>query len=314
MKNLGAINSITKKYVSPYEANKKDNYICPDCNKKLIFRNGKINKPHFSHKSNKQCLYYDHPNESQIHKDAKLKLSNWLTDKKPLEIIWNCRCCKKESLFNSDEIKYKKNDNVIIEYRSKNNKFIADIAVLNNEKIKYIFEIKNTHETTTDVRPEPWYDINAAEIIDNLNSNRLTCIRQIDNGDRLCQSCINIIKKDGYETDEIYNESFTICVCCKSELGGTEENEDGLLCQTCAIDLWSGSIKMKKIKNKKKKTLYEFYGIEYGTILNCQYKDKDKVKSFGAKWDKNKRTWYVPKNISLYKFEKWLPKSVDFID
>jgi competence CoiA-like predicted nuclease len=66
--SLGAINKITGRYASPRIANKKDQYICPDCNKDLILCQGKIRTPHFRHKidANKPCHYYSsNPGESQ---------------------------------------------------------------------------------------------------------------------------------------------------------------------------------------------------------------------------------------------------------
>ena len=48
--SFGAINKTTGQYVSSRAANKKDNYICPDCNKDLIFCQGKIRIPYFRHK------------------------------------------------------------------------------------------------------------------------------------------------------------------------------------------------------------------------------------------------------------------------
>jgi hypothetical protein len=34
--SLGAINKVTSEYVYPKIANKKDEYICPDCNKESL--------------------------------------------------------------------------------------------------------------------------------------------------------------------------------------------------------------------------------------------------------------------------------------
>ena len=69
---LGAINKLTGKYVYPKIANKKDLYICPECNKDLILRQGEIRIHHFSHKvENIKCYHYTNPSETQIHKEAK---------------------------------------------------------------------------------------------------------------------------------------------------------------------------------------------------------------------------------------------------
>jgi hypothetical protein len=52
--SLGAINKLTGEYVYPKIANKKDEYICPECNKDLILVQGEIRVHHFRHKVDKQ--------------------------------------------------------------------------------------------------------------------------------------------------------------------------------------------------------------------------------------------------------------------
>lgn len=42
------------------------------------------------------------------------------------------------------------------------------------------------------------------------------------------------------------------------------------------------------------------------TYLDCPYSEKGEVKALGAKWDSEKRKWYVPAGISLGRFTKWL--------
>ena len=48
--SLGAINKLTGKYVYSKIANKKDKYICPECNKDLILVQGETRIHHFRHK------------------------------------------------------------------------------------------------------------------------------------------------------------------------------------------------------------------------------------------------------------------------
>lgn len=45
------------------------------------------------------------------------------------------------------------------------------------------------------------------------------------------------------------------------------------------------------------------------TYLNCPFAEKDQAKALGARWDKNTKQWYVPADIPLEPFKKWL--SVD---
>ncbi len=46
-----------------------------------------------------------------------------------------------------------------------------------------------------------------------------------------------------------------------------------------------------------------------GTVLSTAFKDKDQVKSLGARWDADRRCWYVPEGLDLAPFAAWLPKS-----
>ena len=64
--SLGAINKLTKEYVYPKIANKKDNYICPECNKDLILCQGKIKVHHFRHKVDNinPCHHYTNPTDT----------------------------------------------------------------------------------------------------------------------------------------------------------------------------------------------------------------------------------------------------------
>lgn len=40
--------------------------------------------------------------------------------------------------------------------------------------------------------------------------------------------------------------------------------------------------------------------------LNCPYRDKDKAKAQGAKWDPDRKTWYVIDPPDLKPFSKWM--------
>lgn len=168
---LGAIDINTNTYTIPSNAIKGNNYKCIECDKKVILRKGEIRRPHFAHYTQTNtCNYYDHPNEAQIHKDAKMLMAQLLKDKKQILFTWECTMCMRDSLFMNDDstIIYKDGDEVFTEYRSKYNKWIADVAVINNNEVRYIVEIKNTHATVTE-RPEPWFEVDAKELIEGVN-------------------------------------------------------------------------------------------------------------------------------------------------
>lgn len=44
-----------------------------------------------------------------------------------------------------------------------------------------------------------------------------------------------------------------------------------------------------------------------GTYLITEFREKDIVKSLGARWDAQRRQWYVPAGLDLTGFAKWLP-------
>lgn len=39
--------------------------------------------------------------------------------------------------------------------------------------------------------------------------------------------------------------------------------------------------------------------------LKCPYSEKDLCKTLGAKWDKEKKKWYVPEGMDRKKFKRW---------
>lgn len=42
---------------------KKENYICPCCNEKVLFKSGSIKVPHFAHMKDSECSYSDYNND-----------------------------------------------------------------------------------------------------------------------------------------------------------------------------------------------------------------------------------------------------------
>jgi competence CoiA-like predicted nuclease len=193
--SLGAINKITNEYVYPKIANKKDNYICHNCNKDLILCKGKIISPYFRHKADSinPCYYYDKPSESQIHKDAKMLMEKLLKNKTPIQITRKCISCTNDIEINLPKIK--EGSIISIEYRFKynDNTRIADVAHTFNNEIKAIYEICYKNQTNNENRPEPWVEIDAISLINIVNTNennllKINCIRT----HQKCNYCIDI--------------------------------------------------------------------------------------------------------------------------
>jgi hypothetical protein len=239
--SMGAINKTNDKYEYPKIANKINKYKCPFCEKDVIFRNGKIKQPHFAHyKSNNPCSYYDKPNETQIHKDAKLLMKTLLDNKYPINIYKNCFYCKhSENFLNIRVEEYKVNINAVIEYRFNynNSKRSADVALLENKEIKYIFEICYTNPTEEVNRPEPWFEFKAETLINETNSGK-----NINKEGEIKIECIRYYK----------------CICCKEK----EEYE-----KKRQIDF----LEKLKIKGEEQKT-------EKNELLNMSKEDERTIK------------------------------------
>jgi hypothetical protein len=199
---LGAINKNTNTYVYPKIANKSHEYICPDCGNDVIICQGKIIKPYFRHKVDREklCQYYNSPTESQIHKDAKVLMKTLILNKVKISLIRDCCCCKKKEEIDIPEIdEYGK---IQIEYRFEfNGTKIADVGYTYNDEILCIFEICNTHKTLDEDRPEPWFEIHAETLITIANDDSLThvqipCMRMTKCDDCLEHENKNLKKND----------------------------------------------------------------------------------------------------------------------
>jgi hypothetical protein len=193
---MGAINKLTNKYEYPKIADKKNLYKCPECNNNVIFKKGEIKQPHFSHKKS-NCTYYKRPSETQIHLNAKMLMKTLLDNKTPISFYRNCNYCnEKYNMLNVDV--YEDNCEAIIEYKFNYNESrkSADVALIENNNIKYIFEICHTNKTKVENRPEPWVEIDAETLINNMNqeqiNNEIECIRY-----HKCERCIS------YELEQI---------------------------------------------------------------------------------------------------------------
>ena len=176
--SMGAINKSTNNYEYPKIANKKNKYNCPSCENGVIFRHGKINRAHFAHrKSDTPCYYYDKPSESQIHKDAKMLMKTLLDNKNYIFVGRNCNyCCYEQTEgFVITEDEYNENVKAVIEYKfiHNNSNKSADVALIENDKIKCIFEICYKNKTNEENRPEPWVEIDALDLINKINSGEI---------------------------------------------------------------------------------------------------------------------------------------------
>ena len=201
--SLGGINKKTGDYTCPKLANKKDEYICPDCEKDLVLCQGEIRVCYFRHVTDDKdpCNYYNKPTEAQIHKDGKMLIKHILDKKIPVKIGRVCPGCKYDYEHEIPEIT--ESSSIELEYRFEyNGPKVADVAYMDNDDPVCIFEIFNTHKTSCEDRPEPWFEIDANKLIHIVNSSDLSsitipCIRK----DK-CADCI-ISEKEKIKRDKI---------------------------------------------------------------------------------------------------------------
>jgi len=181
----GAIDKHTSHLVDPVSALKRIWYKCPDCEKDVYVRKGPVKIAHFAHRSDKNnpCTYYNrNPSREQKHKNAQLKLKQFLERGKEIDIGRICACgCGYVSNWGITCT----NGNIVkCEHRFvfNNSTKIADVAVMNIDKeVWCIFEVVHTHYTKEPDRPEPWHEIMADEINSIPSSSDrvvLTCVRQ----------------------------------------------------------------------------------------------------------------------------------------
>jgi hypothetical protein len=134
-------------------------------------------------------------------------MKSLLDNKKNIHFHRICKYCPKDynnviDIFEITEKDYNINSSAVIEYRFIHNTSYksADVALIENNKIKNIFEICYKNKTKEENRPEPWVEINAENLILNINSGEI-----IDDKGNITIECIRDYKCDEcveYEEDE----------------------------------------------------------------------------------------------------------------
>lgn len=187
-RGLGAFNVSTNEYVRPEKGNKKDSYNCPDCSKDIIYCQGDVITPYFRHKKDDiPCSYYTSPSESQLHKAGKAILTSMIKEGRAITIL---RSCCSNKCVNVDDFVIPLMDDdtrVEIEYSFKYNdeRKYADVAYLQDDNIIAIFEVFYKHRTKENNRPEPWFELEAIDILTNTMNYTFECKRKI-----YCDKCL----------------------------------------------------------------------------------------------------------------------------
>lgn len=191
---LGAFLKHSEEYISPVYASKKDAYICPTCNKDLIFCKGAVRPPYFRHTaSTNPCNYYTNPGESEFHKDAKYRMKELLLRRKPLTFLRTCKACSKyeEHLLDSSELLESCTVSLEHSFIYSGQRKQADVAIIDgpDDNAPISIEICHSHTTCEGDRPDPWFEIDALSLIKRTNDPafdyRILCMRSLD----MCDAC-----------------------------------------------------------------------------------------------------------------------------
>lgn len=191
--NFGAICSDTGIYTLPSEAIKNGIYICIECKDCVFVKQGEIRKHHFCHYPTSNCTYYTHTSESEIHKNAKMRIKSIFEQKCEVSFIRKCVTCNSSEHFDIPslddtsrmELEYRF---IINPYRHDMLECIADIVYINNEEPLCMIEVYHSHNTSNTRRVEPWFEVNATDVLQtNIVGNmfQVTCIRK-----ESCDECI----------------------------------------------------------------------------------------------------------------------------
>lgn len=171
-------------------------FICTQCYNYVHPRKGSKISWHFRHYIDSGCSGVNGGGgESSTHGAAKYKLRELLRTNHPISILGtSCEYCNRSD--NGVTIEYDPEDTFHTEYVLSDGGR-ADVAVINNNVIKYIFEVMHKHKTKIP-RKEPWFEISADAILE-IDVTVKDCIILRDIKDytkgHACRSCYDAREK-----------------------------------------------------------------------------------------------------------------------
>jgi competence CoiA-like predicted nuclease len=186
-------------------------YYCPECKEKFTLKKGDIRQHHFAHhNSSSSCTG---TGEGYLHKAFKKMLLNiimeYIKEKKPLEIKWNCYICKQEHNWNILNGVYDAKDEYFMKVCR------PDIALFNeNGKVPIVIEIIDTHEPEKSIIE---YYIKNNIVLIQIKLDSTNDLENIENkikypliyNNLICPKCSNHIYQQQLNTQIIQNRSLT---------------------------------------------------------------------------------------------------------
>jgi len=141
-------------------------YRCSKCRCKMHVVNGLERRKHFRHQRDAACK--GSSPESYSHYTAKKRLSEILENQMKIVVkrVTIDLSNSNSAVYSSETLTKEEGETVVLEYRDPNGVWRADLAVLRSDgSLKFIVEILYTHATGENVRPEPWYEVEAEEVL-----------------------------------------------------------------------------------------------------------------------------------------------------
>ena len=168
----GAFMKGTKTFVKPVQAEKRVNGVktaweCPSCNTDAVFCKGKIVPPYFRHPPESNCTFFNPTGMSAQHLGAQNLLKNLLETDRTLTITRRCtRCRKDDTVFELGTRPAKSSARTEHSFYIDGNRYSADVALLEDNQIRCIFEVCWTHETNRPPHEHPWVELRAGDILE----------------------------------------------------------------------------------------------------------------------------------------------------
>jgi hypothetical protein len=308
----GAIEADTNKFILPQFGLKGIHYKCFDktCKMPVIKVGSYVKKDgtkifdYFRHnkltdEEECKCKRYSRNtrlNDFEIHKEGVMNL-NYLLENNKIDkrLIRYCSCCLKSKLINKEVEILQDNERLETEYLFKHNgrNLRADIARLRDGKIYQIYEIKYSHATREEDRPNDieWYEIDAQDInkqleqMENFDDREiiLSCQR-INN---LCPNCIKNKEKLELEMKEALERLREEEVRCNAErerkrLIKMKEEEDKEEEQQQELQRDKQRREEQEIKNKQRREEQEIIDKqrrEEREIIDKQHREEQEIKN-----------------------------------
>jgi len=197
----GAFLKDTTTLVRADDAQKKVLYSCPLCKTLAVFCKGKVVPPYFRHPPESKCTFFTAGGlMSPQHLGAQQIAKNLLESQLPITFTRNCDKCRKDTIVFEISTRASNTHARTEEgFKINGKRYSADVALLENNEIKLIWEVYWTHATSRPAHDYPWVETCAQDILEAGSDGplRFKCLRQ-----HRCDDCAEEIARKKREAEE----------------------------------------------------------------------------------------------------------------